>query len=120
MNSIEYLKTIERSESPNFDIINKKILHGVIGCSTEVGELVDIVKKSLFHNQPIAKWALIEEIGDIFWYLGLICNEIDCTFEEIMEMNIKKLKERYPDQYTDKDNQNRDYQAEQVAAEQGE
>jgi len=117
MNSIEYMKNVRRSESPNFDMINKRILHASIGVCTEAGELADIIKKSLFYKRQIDRWNLIEEIGDLFWYLGLICDELDITFEEIMDMNIKKLKERYPNQFSIKDERNRNYEKEKEAAE---
>lgn len=116
MNSRQYMKNVRRSESPNFEVINERLLHGAIGCCTESGELLDAIKKSLFYKRKLDRWNLIEEIGDIFWYLGLMCDELDITFEEIFNINIKKLKERYPEQFTEKDEQNRDYQAEEKAA----
>jgi len=120
MNSIEYMKNVKRSESPNFKMISKRLIHGAIGICTEAGELTDVLKKALFYNRTldyIDLWKLEEEIGDIFWYLGLMCDELGVTFEEVMDKNIKKLKERYPNQFTEEDEQNRDYQREKEAAE---
>jgi len=119
MNSTEYMKNVKRSESSNFQNINRCILHGAIGVCTEAGELMDVIKKTLFYNRLLDIKNLKEEIGDIFWYLGLICNEIGITFEELMDMNIRKLKVRYPNQFKEKDEQTRNYQKEREAAEKG-
>jgi len=112
MNSIEYMKNVKRTESPNFSVSNKRfsvsnkrLVHGAIGCCTEAGEIMDIIKKSLFYSRGIKKWDLVEEIGDMLWYIGILCDELEISFEEIMDMNIKKLKERYSKQFTKKDEQ---------------
>lgn len=34
------------------------------------------------------------ELGDVLWYISEICSEIGCTMEEVMAMNIDKLKAR--------------------------
>jgi len=66
--------------------MNIRLLHGYLGLITEVGELdpenIDI-----------------KEVGDIFWYLALICDEMNWEFEDVMEKNIVKLKARYPQKF---------------------
>lgn len=116
MNSKEYMYNVRRSESPSFEVLNERLLHGAIGCCTESGELLDVIKKSLFYKRGLNTSHLMEEMGDIFWYLGLMCDELGIAFERIMDMNIKKLKEQYPEQFTEQDEQNRDYKAEDEAA----
>ena len=36
------------------------------------------------------------ELGDIMWYLIQACIALDVSPEEIIEMNVEKLKSRYP------------------------
>ena len=36
------------------------------------------------------------ELGDICWYIAQACMALDTSFDEIMEMNVDKLKARYP------------------------
>ena len=119
MNSAKYIEQATRTESPNFNMIDVRILHSAIGICTEAGELLDNVKKASFYNRPLGIWNLQEELGDIFWYMALLCSALGCTFEEIMDKNIKKLKERYPEQFTEINERNRNYEAEQNAAEKG-
>ena len=40
---------------------------------------------------------LKREIGDIYWYLALICDSFEFNLDEIMQINIDKLKARYPE-----------------------
>ena len=117
MTSEEYRNSVLRSESPDYHGVNDRILHAVLGIVTEAGELADVIKKEAFYGRKPDKWKLLEELGDCRWYEELLCDELDVTMEEVKEMNIKKLKERYPDQFDDVEV--RDYEAEQRAAEVG-
>ena len=68
MNFEEYIVNVKRSESPSFQNVNPRILHGAIGCVTESGELLDSVKKSLFYNRKLDMVNVEEEIGDMLWH----------------------------------------------------
>jgi len=121
MNPTEYIKNAIRTESPQCLFSSMltpmtRLLHGAMGICTEAGELLDVLKKCLFYNRKIDHDNVKEELGDVFWYLAIICNQEGWTFEEIMEENIKKLKARYPEKLSEKDEKNRDYQKEQEAA----
>jgi NTP pyrophosphatase (non-canonical NTP hydrolase) len=108
----EYIVNVKRSESPSFDLIDQRILHGAIGCSTEAGELLDSVKKSLFYNRQLDLVNVEEELGDLLWYMALIVDACGFDFGVILDKNIRKLKIRYPEQFTDTNAENRDLQAE--------
>lgn len=45
--------------------------HAVIGYFTECGEFVDQYKKHMFYGRELDKTNLIEELGDMCWYLAL-------------------------------------------------
>ena len=69
------------------------------GLSSESGEFTEIVKKCLFQNKPYdenTRWHLVRELGDIFWYLVNACRALGYTPEEVIKINIDKLKARYP------------------------
>jgi NTP pyrophosphatase (non-canonical NTP hydrolase) len=108
----EYIVNVKRSESPSFQNIDPRILHGVIGCCTEAGELLDSVKKSLFYNRQLDLVNVEEELGDLLWYVALIVDACGFNFETILDKNIRKLKVRYPEQFTDNNAENRDLQSE--------
>ena len=73
------------------------LLNGLLGLSGETGEFTDMIKKWIFHKKPIDLEHLKKELGDILWYVALICNGCEWDMNEIMQMNIDKLKARYPE-----------------------
>ena len=85
-----------------------------MGIVTEAGELMDSIKKAKIYGQKLDKTNLIEELGDIMWYIALLTDELSTSFEEIWYKNIKKLKVRYPKKYTDKKAKKRNLQKERA------
>lgn len=74
-----------------------QVINACLGLSGEVGELNDMVKKFIYHQTPMDKIHFMKEIGDVCWYLALICDACGYDLGRIMEMNIEKLKNRYPE-----------------------
>lgn len=81
---------------------------GIIGMCSESGEVLDILKKYNFQGHEIDRAHLIEEIGDVLWYLTETALAIDCTLEDIMDANVKKIKKRYPDGFSVEKSVNRE------------
>ena len=76
-----------------------RALTAALGLSAESGEFTEIVKKIVFQGKPVTKENLFHmkrELGDIMWYFIQACILLDTTPEEIIEMNVDKLKSRYP------------------------
>lgn len=108
MNSKDYIKDAIRTESKDFQSISMRLnidairlLHGVMGLETEVGEFMDGLKKHIFYGKPLDRVNLKEELGDLFWYLAILCDVLGSDFETIMRINIEKLKARYGDKFTE-------------------
>lgn len=38
-----------------------------------------------------------KELGDVMWYVAMICESFGWSLDEIMQMNVDKLKKRYPE-----------------------
>ena len=74
-----------------------EVLNASLGLSGEVGELNDMVKKFIYHGTPMDEAHFKKEMGDILWYLALMCHAFGYDLDTIMEMNIDKLKARYPE-----------------------
>lgn len=95
LNKINDLKIGNRGEdTPEIELGGA--LNAALGLSGEVGELNDMLKKWVFHEKQLDTEHLKREIGDIYWYLALICDSFELNLDEIMQINIDKLKARYP------------------------
>lgn len=73
------------------------IFNACLGLSGEVGEFNDMIKKWIFHEKPIDIDHAKKEAGDICWYLAMLCESFGWSIDEIMQMNVDKLKARYPE-----------------------
>ena len=82
----------------NNKLSDKEVLiNGVMGLCGESGEAIDIVKKHLSQGHELDKEKLANELGDIAWYLAETAYIIGYDLEDILNMNIAKLKKRYSD-----------------------
>jgi NTP pyrophosphatase (non-canonical NTP hydrolase) len=73
----------------------KRMNNNAMGIGGESGEIIDILKKHLHQGKNLDKEHLKEEIGDLFWYLSNLINQMGFDLNEILEENIKKLENRY-------------------------
>lgn len=78
------------------------LINSVMGLCGESGEAIDIVKKWLAQGHELDKEHLAKELGDIAWYLAEAATALDLSLEEILQANIDKLKQRYPDGFDSK------------------
>lgn len=82
----------------DFDMLR----NAVYGLNGESGEVIDLLKKHEFQGHDLDRDKLIDEAGDVAWYLALLASALGVSLEEIMQKNVDKLKKRYPDGF-DKD-----------------
>lgn len=81
------------------------VLNGCLGLAGETGEVLDMVKKWVFHEKELDKEHLKKKIGDVMWYVAMLCESFGFDLDEILQMNIDKLMARYPEGFdTDKAN----------------
>lgn len=73
---------------------------GALGLGGESGEVIDLIKKHLFHEQPLDVDKLRKELGDVLWYVSAIATGASLTLEEIAEANVEKLRKRYPEGFS--------------------
>ena len=107
MNEIKYDKMVMDLAKPGIDIVSQITplqahqLHMAVGICGEAGELIDAVKKHVVYRKPIDIDNLIEELGDIEWYMSGLRQSIGVTRDQVIEKNYEKLRKRYAGHYTD-------------------
>ena len=74
-----------------------RLLQGVVGLGGEAGEILNLYEKHKCQGHELDKEKMAKECGDLLWYAALLATSLDYTLSEIMEMNIEKLKKRFPD-----------------------
>lgn len=119
----QYVQNAIRTEhTPTFIVTNQdashdqmlsRCMHAILGMMTELGELADVFKKHLIYGKPIDMINVIEENGDQDWYRALFADAIKVGFSQAWEINIAKLRARYPDKFTSDQALNRDLAGEQ-------
>ncbi len=103
----EYQKLAMTTLNPDLD--KKDILiNGVMGLCGESGEVIDIVKKHLAQGHELDRDKIIKELGDVAWYMAEIATVLDVELEEVLTLNIEKLKKRYPEGFSTEKSLNRE------------
>ncbi|KRL04133.1 nucleoside triphosphate pyrophosphohydrolase family protein [Liquorilactobacillus oeni] len=100
MNFSEYQKISARTVTPS---LKNEILCYGLGISGEAGEVTDLIKKVYFHGHKLDKQDMAKELGDVMWYISQIASFENLDLAEIAQLNINKLKKRYPHGFSTED-----------------
>ena len=73
-------------------------IYPTLGLEGESGEVCEKIKKIIRDNHGVVrqdeKETLRREIGDILWYIAMLCTELGFSLEEVAQINLQKLKDR--------------------------
>lgn len=73
----------------------EKLANFTMGLAGEAGEVIDLLKKDLFHGKPVDREKLVKELGDVAWYMAAIATVEGIDLDEVLGENIRKLRERH-------------------------
>ena len=79
-----------------------------LGLTGEAGEVANIIKKHLYQGHDLSRGKIVEELGDLMWYVALTASLIGVDLSEVMEKNIEKLWRRYPNGFRPEDSVHRE------------
>ena len=85
-------RTSRKDISPDDHLMN-----GILGLSGEAGECADLVKKCFYQDGRDIREKLLDECGDVMWYLAEISSAMGWTMDDVAQHNVNKLRDRYPD-----------------------
>lgn len=86
--------------TPEHNMMVARAIHACLGLASEVGEIADALKKHIIYKKALDEVNMLEEGGDVQWYVALLMTAVKRTMEESMEKNIAKLKLRFGDKFT--------------------
>lgn len=100
MNFDEYTKQALRTRNPELNWF-EGVQHSIFMLSSEVGEVSGPYQKFFFqgHECPNPE-ETAKELGDILWALNNLADLLGYSLEEIAEMNIEKLRNRYGENFS--------------------
>lgn len=76
-----------------------RLLHSLLGIVNEAGELMEWVANNPLDENSIEldKVNLVEELGDLLWYVTLGLDSIGVSLDALLDANEAKLRARYPE-----------------------
>ena len=95
MRGNEYQQLAARTINKKLDT-NAVLKHGVFGLCSEAGEVAGILQK-VYQGHPFDMGHIKKELGDCLWMIAEICTASGFKLEDVMQLNIDKLKARYPE-----------------------
>lgn len=110
MNQLQEYAIFVASRAKKLATVEEDMVHAAMGMSTEAGEVLDTLKKIWVYHQGLNTKNkegqthhdnLVEELGDLMFYLVHMANLIEVPLSKILEINADKLLKRYPFGYTD-------------------
>lgn len=94
--SAEYKKmVINLFKTEGFDLDLNAAVHAAMGVAGEAGEVLDLIKKSWAYKKDLDFEKLIEELGDLEFYLEALRQELCISRKDVLAANMSKLGKRY-------------------------
>lgn len=106
MDADEYQRQALRTVNDSMNRRNE-LTNYALGITGEAGEVADLVKKHVYHGHPLSENKLRLELGDVLWYVATMADSLGCTLSHIMELNVDKLRTRFPDGFSAEASMNR-------------
>lgn len=104
----EYQKEAMRSVNPeSLSSITTGLSNTALGLCGESGEIADMIKKHLHQGHDLDTEHVAKELGDVAWYLALGATVLGYDLEDILQMNVDKLRARYPEGFDTERSQHR-------------
>lgn len=103
---MDYRTEVLRTVNPTIPH-EEQLLNAVLGLCGESGEVADLLKKAMFQGKDVKREVMLKELGDVRWYLELACFAVGTTMTEVEELNVAKLRARYPNGFSTQDSEQR-------------
>jgi len=93
-------RTINPQSTLTFE---QRLTSFALGIAGEAGEVADELKKVVFHEHPLDRAKLADELGDVLWYIAALATTAGLSLDEIAQGNVAKLQRRYPQGFSTAD-----------------
>lgn len=103
----DFEREVERVSPVDGRSEEKKYCIFALGLTGEAGEAADLIKKVFGHGHSLDRDKLLLELGDVLWYVAALAKTAGSSLEEVADLNIGKLRARYPDGFSTEHSVNR-------------
>lgn len=102
----QYQEMAGRTSGAGREGTQRKLI-AALGLAGEAGEFANLIKKIAAHGHNISSHDLMDELGDVLWYLAEAATACGIKLDDIAQYNIEKLNKRYPDGFSQERSINR-------------
>lgn len=86
---------------------DQRLNHALRGLPAEVGEVCGLFQK-IYQGHPLNIDKVVDEMGDVFWFMAELADELGISLNDVAENNIAKLRKRYPDGFSEEESLHRE------------
>lgn len=97
------IELYQKKSSRTMKIDDSTVQHCCLGISGEAGEVIDLIKKSIYYNKTLDRAKVTEELGDLMFYIVNLASALDIRMDTVLRMNVDKLYERFPNGFSKKE-----------------
>ena len=94
----EYQKLAYRTVADKDNVVAMEF-HALHGLAGEVGELHSLYQKS-YQGHKFDETHAKKELGDLLWFVAEYCSAKGWEMSEVAQLNIEKLKARFPEGFS--------------------
>ena len=76
-----------------------RLNHAVFGLNSEAGEVAGLFQK-VYQGHTVDPMHLKKELGDCLWMIAEACTAMGWDMEDVMQLNIDKLRKRFPEGFS--------------------
>jgi NTP pyrophosphatase (non-canonical NTP hydrolase) len=98
---LEAYQQAARRTSRSDQALDMRLMVAALGLVGEAGEVADQIKKIVGHGHTVNPAHLIEELGDVLWYLAEIAGLFGGSLGSAAVVNVRKLEARYPEGFSE-------------------
>lgn len=105
MTMSDYQRLARRTQNPSLTP-EQKLEHATWGLAAEVGEVLGLLQK-MHQGHALDLNKLADELGDVEWFVGELCDCFGLDMGQVAGRNINKLVARYPEGFDPERSRNR-------------
>lgn len=94
------LDSFEQRKCNSEDVLKAHLLNASVGISVESTEVLQHIQRYVFCGKSLDKDHVLDECGDVLWYINYILSKLGLSLEECMKQSLIKVSKKYPERFS--------------------